>query len=69
MGSSSSSSDQRVIQDLVHEKDNVRALYSDATCEVGRLQLYLEAVQVALSALERETTATRGTVALMPRPK
>lgn len=36
--------------------DDSRCLYSDTTREVGQLHLYLDAVEVALSTSERETT-------------
>lgn len=37
--------------------DESHRLYSDATHEVGQLQLYLDTIEVALFASERETIA------------
>jgi hypothetical protein len=50
-----------MVRDLVYVRDEVRSLHSDATHEMGWLQLCLEAIQAALSASERETTTTRAT--------
>ena len=36
--------------------DESHRLYSDTTREVGQLQLYLDTIEVALFASERETT-------------
>jgi hypothetical protein len=52
-----------MVRDLVYVRDEVCSLHSDATHEMGWLQLCLKAIQVALSASERETAATRATAA------
>lgn len=61
-GSSSSSSsysdDRREFQELIRAAGGAHQRYSDATHEVGRLELYLDAVRVALAASERETATT-----------
>ena len=54
--SSSSSNDHRGFYELIHGANESHRLYSDATREVGWLQLCLDAVEVALSTSERETT-------------
>ena len=56
--SSSSSSDRREIRNLIREADESCRIYSDATREVGMLQLCLETIEVPLSTLERETAIT-----------
>ena len=43
--------------------DEAHHWYSDATREVGRLELCLNAVGVALSASEREATTTQAVIA------
>jgi chromosome segregation ATPase len=55
--SSSSSSDDRCeFHELDRGADEARQHYSDATREVSRLERCLDAIRVALEALERETT-------------
>ena len=39
--------------------DESHRLYSDTTREVGQLQLYLDTIEVALFASERETAAAQ----------
>ena len=43
--------------------DESHRLYSDTTREVGQLHLCLDAIEVALSASERETTIVQETTA------
>ena len=63
VGSSTSSSslssldDLREFHELVRMVDEVHQCYFDTTHEVGRLERGLDAIGVALSVLERETTA------------
>jgi len=51
----SSSDDRREFDQLVREADEARQRYSDATHEMGRLELYPDAVGETLFALKRET--------------
>lgn len=53
--SSSSSDDRREFHKIICGADEARQHYSDATREVSLLEHYLDAVGVALDALERET--------------
>lgn len=57
--SSSSFDDQQEFRELIRKANVSRYLYSDATHKVGRLQLCLNVVDIALSASERETAALR----------
>ena len=59
---SSSSDDRWEFHELVRVVDEVRQQYSDATYEVGRLELCLEAVGVALTASEMETIDAHGRI-------
>ena len=51
--------DRREFRELVHAADEARQRYSDATCEVGRLERCIDAVGVALTASERETATAQ----------
>ena len=53
--SSSSLDDRREFCELIHMAAEARQWYSNATCEVGRLELCLDVIGVSLSASERET--------------
>ena len=60
MVSSSSSSDSESydgqdVQNLIRERREAENLYSEMMCEVGQLELCLDAVKTALSASEEET--------------
>ena len=48
--SSSESYDSQDVQNLIRERREVGNLYSKATREVGRLELCLDVVKIALSA-------------------
>jgi hypothetical protein len=61
--SSSSSDDQCKFHELVHGAIEARQRLSDTTREVGRLECYLNTIEVALAASERETTAAQATTA------
>ena len=54
--SSSSLDDRREFHELIRGADEARQRFSDATCEVSRLERCLEAVRVVLEASKRETT-------------
>ena len=56
--SSASSDDWREFRELVCGADEAYQRYSNATCEVSRLERCLDAIRVALEASERETIAT-----------
>jgi len=62
MGSSSTSGHWEVHY-LIRDQDEARGQHFDARREVGRLELCLDAVQTALDASERDTAATRATMA------
>lgn len=49
--------DRWEFRELIRSVDESCWLYSNATWEVGRLELYLDAIEVALSASKRETVA------------
>jgi hypothetical protein len=51
---SSSSEDRREFCKLIHWADEAHQCYSNATCVVSQLERCLDAVRVALEALERE---------------
>ena len=55
--SSSSSDDHHEFCELARGTDEARQHYSDATGEASRLERCLDAVRVALEALERENAA------------
>jgi hypothetical protein len=63
MVSASSSSfesyDSQDIRNLIHERRDARNLYSEATREVGRLELCLDVVKTTLSTYEEETNVAR----------
>lgn len=64
VGSSSSSlssslDDQQDFCELIRATDESHQMYSDATYEVGWLELCLDAIKVVLSTLERETYTTQ----------
>jgi hypothetical protein len=48
----------REFHELIQAADESHQLYSDATREVGQLELCLDTVELALSASERETATT-----------
>jgi hypothetical protein len=52
--SDSESYDGQDVWNLIREKREAENLYSEAMCEVGRLELCLDAVKTALSASEEE---------------
>jgi hypothetical protein len=54
-----SSDDRSEFRELICGADEAHQRFSDATCEVSQLEHCLEAVQVALEALERETAAAQ----------
>ena len=51
--SSSESYDSQDVQNLIYKRREGGNLYSEATREVGRLELCLDAVKTALSVSER----------------
>jgi hypothetical protein len=53
--SSSSSDDRREFREIVHGANEARQRFSNATCEVSRLEHCLKAIRVALEASKRET--------------
>ena len=57
--SSSESYDSQDVQNLIYERREAGNLYSEATREVGRLKLYLDAVKIALSATKEETNVAQ----------
>ena len=57
--SSSSSESGQDIQNLIHERREAGNLYFEATLEVGRLKLCLDAVKLALSVSEEETNVAQ----------
>lgn len=64
--SSSSSSDSygwRDVQNLFNARDEARNMYSESAREVDRLELCLEAVNIALTASEEETNVARARTA------
>jgi hypothetical protein len=64
LSSSSSSSDDRwEVHELVRVANEARQRYFDATREVGRLERCLNAIGVALTALERETATAQAVTA------
>jgi hypothetical protein len=64
---SSSSDGRHEFYELVHEEDEARQCFSDATREVSRLERCLDAIWVALEASKRETLSRRRRPP-MPRP-
>jgi hypothetical protein len=59
----SSSDDRREFHELTCKADKACQRYSDATCEASWLEYCLDAVRVALEALERETATARAVAA------
>ena len=57
--SSSESYDSQDVQNLIYERREAKNLYSEATREVGRLKLCLDAIKTALSASEEDTNVAQ----------
>ena len=55
----SSSDDWCEFRELAHAADEACQRYSNTTRKVGQLECYLDAIMVALEAMEMETTATQ----------
>ena len=55
----SESYDGQDVWNLIHKRREAGNIYSEATHEVGRLKLCLEAIKIALSASEEETNVVQ----------